>query len=194
MNKRILLGGILAGVTYFVWGALSHMALGLGEVGIRSIPNETVVMAPMRENIRQAGFYFFPGMEQAAGASDEQKKASTRQWEEKIRQGPWGVLIYHPTGAEPISLTQLGGELASNIAMAVIAAFLLARVFAGVSGLLARAGMTALLGAISSLDVHFSYWNWYGFPASFSLAAATDALVGWFLAGLVLAWRIKPGS
>ena len=41
------------------------------------------------------------------------------------------------------------------------------------------------------------YWNWYEFPLEFTLAEAIDSVVGWLLAGFVIAaivrpWRVKP--
>jgi len=38
----------------------------------------------------------------------------------------------------------------------------------------------------------FVEWNWWGFPLSYTLVNVVDYCVTWLLAGLVLAWRIKP--
>lgn len=71
MTKRILLAGILGGIALFVWGSVSHLALGLGEIGIKEIPNEAAVLAALRAGISEPGFYFFPGLGVAPGASAE---------------------------------------------------------------------------------------------------------------------------
>jgi len=71
------------------------MVLSLGGVGIRSLPGEDTVVASMRAAVREPGFYLFPGMETPPGAGSEQKQAIQRQWEDKYRKGPRGVLIYH---------------------------------------------------------------------------------------------------
>jgi hypothetical protein len=36
------------------------------------------------------------------------------------------------------------------------------------------------------------YWNWYGFPLDFTGAQALEKIIGWFLAGLVLAAIVWP--
>ncbi len=60
MNKgRIVLAGVLAGIVVFIWGAVAHMALGLGESAMKAIPNETEVLSTMQKNINAPGFYFF---------------------------------------------------------------------------------------------------------------------------------------
>jgi len=40
MAKKVLVGGVVGGIVLFVWGAVSHMVLPLGEVGIKEMPNE----------------------------------------------------------------------------------------------------------------------------------------------------------
>lgn len=61
MGKKILLSGIAGGVMLFIWGAVSHMALGLGESGMKSMPNEETLIAAMQENMKESGLYLFPG-------------------------------------------------------------------------------------------------------------------------------------
>ena len=38
-----------------------------------------------------------------------------------------------------------------------------------------------------TLDVDVSYWNWYGFPVSYTIAQLVDHGIGYLLAGFVLA-------
>ncbi len=40
MAKKVLVGGVVGGIVLFVWGAVSHMVLPLGGVGIKEMPNE----------------------------------------------------------------------------------------------------------------------------------------------------------
>src|SRR5439155_12164925 len=40
MTKQIIIGGVVAGLAMFIWGAVSHMALGLQESGIKQFSNE----------------------------------------------------------------------------------------------------------------------------------------------------------
>jgi hypothetical protein len=44
----------------------------------------------------------------------------------------------------------------------------------------------------SILSIGVSYWNWYGFPLDFTAGEAIMEIVGWFLAGLVLAAIVRP--
>ena len=37
---RIFLAGLLGGIAMFIWTSIAHMALPLGDTGVREIPNE----------------------------------------------------------------------------------------------------------------------------------------------------------
>src|SRR5436309_452161 len=93
---RVLLGGVVGGLVVFVWGAVAHMVLPIGSMGIRQIPaeSEDAVIASMRDAIHEPGFYFFPGMDMTKAASESEQKA----WEAKLRKGPSGILVIHPEG------------------------------------------------------------------------------------------------
>ena len=77
---KILLIGILGGIVMFVWASVAHMALPLGEAGIREIPNESAVLSAMQTNIGdQTGFYIFPGTGVGKNATRQEKKPGSRE-------------------------------------------------------------------------------------------------------------------
>src|SRR5437879_1472071 len=176
MTKRIIIGGFVAGVAMFMWGAISHMVLGLGEAGIKQIPDEAQVIPAMQANIKETGFYFFPGMDQTAGMTKEQKAAAEKKWCEKYLAGPRGVLIYHPDGEQALSTKQLLSQLGAQIIVGIILAIVLAQA-RGLTSYGARVGLVTLLGLLPFLMVNFPYWNWYGFPSTFTLMQLVDQLI-----------------
>ena len=127
MAKKVVLGGLLAGILVFFWGAFAHMVLPLGRMGVRQIPDEEPVRSAMRDTIREPGFYFVPGKDMSKEASESEDQV----WLEKVKQGPVGVLIVRPSGGEAMSARQLGTELATNVVSALLAAFLLTSVRSG---------------------------------------------------------------
>ena len=183
--KRILLAALLGGLAAFLWSFISHMALPLGEAGVRTLPNEEATLEGLRGSIPEAGLYLFPLM----GNPSEATKEEQARWAEKYRTGPAGILIYRPLGAEFNFPRLLGVELLTNILAALIAALLLARM---AGSYLQRVLMVAALGIFAWLSISISYWNWYDFPAAFILAEGLDQFLGWLVAGLVIA-KITPG-
>jgi hypothetical protein len=187
MVGKVLVGSLVTGVVVFVWGAISHMATPIGEMGIRRIPGEDKVVPAMKDAIREPGFYFFPGMENMKNPSEADQKA----WEAKIKQGPTGVLIIHPEGGEAMSPKQLLTELGSSIIAALLAAIVLTQVRSGYFG---RVLVVTLMGVFGFVSILVSYWNWYGFPTDFTTGAMLDEVIGWFLGALVLAAIVRPAK
>jgi hypothetical protein len=184
---RVLLGGLVGGIVVFMWGAVSHMATPIGEMGIRQIANEEKVVGAVKDSIREPGFYFFPGIDHSKTLSEAEQKA----WEDKIKQGPTGVLVIHPEGGEAMSPRQLSTEFGTSVVAALLAAIVLTQVR---SGYLGRVLVVTLMGIFGFVSINISYWNWYGFPTDFTTGAALDEIIGWFLGGLVLAAIVRPAK
>jgi hypothetical protein len=184
---RILMAGVLGGLTLFIWGAVSHMASPLGEAGLKSLPGEETVTAALRQSVPEAGLYFFPGMDMKVKMTPEQEKA----WTERYRTGPAGLLVYRPIGGEPYSPRLFVVEGLSNILAATLAAMLLSM---SAPGFRRRLLFGALLGAIGWMSVSVSYWNWYGFPASFILAEGVEEIIGWALAAAAMGTVLDRAS
>ena len=187
MAKRILIGGLLGGIVVFIWGAIGHVALPLGEMGISAIPDEESVTNALRSSIKEKGLYFFPGYDKSKPLSESEQKA----WEAKLNAGPSGIMVVTPSGAEAMSPKQLGLELASNVVAALLAAILLSMTNVG---FVRRVLFVTLLGAFGWMSISVSYWIWYGFPTDFTVAALVMEVVGWFFAGLVLAAIVRPST
>src|SRR5580693_2568498 len=83
---KVLVGGLLAGIVVFFWGAIAHMALPIGTMGIRPIPDEGKIVAALKDSIREPGFYVVPGRDMNKSMSKSEEDAYTA----KVRQGPSG--------------------------------------------------------------------------------------------------------
>jgi len=194
MAKKLVVAGVVGGIVFFVWQFIGHDVLPLGDAGIKGIANEDAVIAGLRQNIPEPGFYFFPsGGMLTPGTSSDQRKAAMSKMQEMYRTGPHGILICNPQGAEPITARQLLSELGFDILTCLVAAWLLAQV-GGSAGYGKRVLFVAVLGLIPTLAEGLSEWNWYGFPMSYTLAQLAIYVVGFGLAGLLVAYFVKPAA
>jgi len=184
---KVLVGALVAGIVVFCWGAISHMATPIGEMGHHPIPGEEKVIAAMKDSIREPGLYDIPGRDMSKSMSPPEQEAYVA----RIKQGPTGILVIHPDGGEVMSPRQLLTELGSSVVAALMAALVLTQVRSGYFG---RVLVVTAMGLFGFVSILVSYWNWYGFPTDFTIGAALDEIIGWFLAGLVLAAIIRPAK
>jgi len=178
--KRILLGGIFAGLVAFIFSSIDHLALPTGHMGIRSLPQEDLVLGALATAIKEPGFYFFPGMNMEKRPTAEEQK----EWEARYMAGPTGILVYNPAGERPMAPRQLSIELLTNILAGCIAAFAVSLTNTSFSK---RVALVALLGLFGWLSISASYWNWYRYPGAYILAEGIDQVGSWLCGGFVLA-------
>jgi len=191
--KRILLAGILGGFTLFVWLFVAHELLGLGEVGVKEIPNEAAVLGAMQAAIPDTGFYIFPGFGLGPKPTREQQNAAMPEYMKKYEKSGHGVLIYHPPSGPFNFGILLGREFGLNVLQALLAAWLLScaasgRTYPG------RVAFVAVAGILAAMSTNVEYWNWYDFPGNYIAGYMTTQVSGFILAGLVIAAFVKSGT
>jgi len=183
---KILFAGILGGIVMFVWTSIAHMALPLGEAGVREIPNESAVLSAMQGNMgEQDGLYIFPGPGVGKNATREEKSEAMKHMGEKMAVNPSGILMYHAPG-RPFTLGKwLGIEFGKELLEAILVVLLLAQTrivsFAG------RVGFVLVAGILAAISTNVSYWNWYGFPCVYTASYMFTQIVGFLLVGIVAA-------
>jgi hypothetical protein len=183
MNGRVIVAGLLGGLALFLWGTLSHMALGLGELGVSKFPNEAAVLASLGEQVKEGGLYVFPMEEDPA------------KWEEVFARYPSGVASIQPPGSPLAFGRRLGVELATNVLGTLLAVLLLGGLAARTLETVGQRAMTgATLGAFASISIDASYWNWYNFPSAYLVGQFLDQTIGWAIAMVIAGWWLARRS
>ncbi|PWK89809.1 hypothetical protein [Fulvimonas soli] len=182
---RVFIAGIVGGIVVFLWGAIAHTALGLGNVGLRPPAAEDKVLGVLHEGLGDdPGVYVLPWL----GPEKMGDRAAVQAYSDKSSASPYAWIIYQPRGKD---MTRMGRQLfhqwLSNTLAALALAFVMtlaALTFRQRLGLALAAALFAWLG------VQVPYWTWYRFPGDFTLAALVEQVVGWLLAGAAMAWWI----
>jgi len=183
--KKVLLPGILGGLLVFVWSAIAHVVLPIGQMGLKTIPsNEEAVLNAMKSNIQEGGLYFMPGYD----ISRTPTKAEQAAFQAKYEAGPTAFLVYHPTGEKVMTPGQLIRQALFQILGGLIAAFIIS---ATVASITTRGIMVTLMGVFAWLAISLPHWNWYRFPAAFTIGEGLDNVIGWLLGGFLIAWMIQ---
>lgn len=187
MTKKVLLGTLVGGIVVFIVGALLHTVLGLGEVGVKALPQEETVLSAMRAAIPTSGFYYFPAPNMAPGRSKEQVRSDMSAYMAKYQQGPSGILVY-TVGGTPLNYGKLlGGEFVIDVVSAFFLACILAMGAGGVSSYWKRVFAVTLAGLFAVVFLGLEYWNWYNFPTNYTCAYILTGVLDWFFAGLAMA-------
>jgi len=181
---RLIVAAIVGGIVMFAWGFVSHMILGVGDNGMKSLSNEDAVIAALKSNINEPGIYFVPGMDMSRTPTNEEWAAFSK----KAEAGPTAFLVYNPTGETPFSAKQLGIEFASNVLGALIVAFILNWTAPSIGK---RIIIATLIGLAGWVSIEISYWDWYRFPGAFVTGELIEQVVGWLLTGAAIALIIK---
>lgn len=182
---RILIAGLIGGTLLWLWGAVAHMVLPIGEMGMKTaVGQEAAIAALQATAISGDGIYMIPGMSPEQW-SDQQAR---EDFVAKYSGSPYALVVYRPGGNPGMSsmVPNLTVHWISCVLAALVAAWLLTAVTASSYG--KRVLIATGLGLFAWLAVNVPYWNWYLFPTQFTIGAALDQIVGWAIAGLGMAW------
>lgn len=144
---------LLAAVLVFVASSLIHMVLGYHKGDYRKLPNEGKALEALRPLGLVPGTYHFPHC-------DSQKDMKSPEFQEKMKQGPTGILTVFPTGM-PNMAKYLGAWFAYCLVVSFFVAYLAGRTLAPGASYLAVfrvAGTVAFLG-YAMAHAHNSIWK-----------------------------------
>jgi hypothetical protein len=188
--KSTVLAGLLGGIAMFAWASVAHMVLPVSNTGISEIPGEAPVLAAMQSAMGSAsGMYIFPGLGLGPQATMQERNAAMQAYDQKLAVTPSGILIYHPPGVRSLTPGQMVTEFLTEALEALIVVFLLAQT--RISTFAGRVAFFTAAGVLASLGTNLSYWNWYGFPGSYTAAYMAIQILEFVAAGLVAAALLR---
>jgi len=189
MTWRILIAGVIGGLSVFVTGAVEHMVLQWGDRSVQRLPDEAALQSVVTAQKLAHGIYGFPEIPGDVPA-DQQETADT-QLNERYKQGPNGMLFIGRSGEDMMGPRQLGMEAGSNILACLLAAWVVSR-FSPKNGFLIRWLAVMTMGAMAWLSLSASHAIWYRFHWPFVRDELLGILLEGAVAGLVVAAIVKP--
>ncbi len=188
--KQFLIGGFVGGILLFAWGAISWTVLPFSNAAIHPSANEEVILGALRESMHTKGVYALPAMPPKTGvaANDE---ILQKQYIEKLNAGPTALVVFNPRGTGQMRIDQLVYGLVNSFLCALIGVWFLMRSTAYSSTYIARIAYFGMFGILVSFFVHLSNYNWFDYPADYTIAMVLDSVLGWIVAGLGVAAVVK---
>ncbi len=185
--NRLIVPALITAVVVFIWMFISWAVIGWHYIDIEELPNGDAIAEQMKESINEPGIYIYPGY------PEDGDDADMEEWTSKYQAGPLvNFMVYNPAGADPMDPMQFIKSFIINFIAAFIAGVLLMMTMAQNPTYWRRVIFVMMLGLFAAFVGPFIEWNWWSFPTGYSMVNAIDLCVTWFIAGLVLAWRIKP--
>jgi hypothetical protein len=188
MTKQLLLGGILGGLALFMWLGLSWAVLEIHTPALHSIPDEESALSRLKGAGLEHAVYIYPGMPPAHG-----DKAVMEAYNARAKAGPViPFMVYLPQGYEPMDPRVMLRGLTYCIFAGLFVTFVI--LTAQRPRYLTRVGLAVCFGAVVALCGPLTFGNFFFFPTEFVWPEVLDQLVGWFLAGLVIAAFTRPST
>lgn len=184
-----MLGVTLSAVVFFVWSAISWMALPWQRGIFKPFQDEGKAKKFFDEQAPQSGIYGLP-------SEPKYPPAATKEQRETIDQAVWDKMQNGPVVFAVVSREKFGGfpsllAIASlgNVAVSIIFAWMLAHTTG--LGYPSRVAFVFLGSVAAGLSCRVPDWNWHKFPLNFTLVSMASLSFGWLLSGLVLAWFVR---
>lgn len=188
--KQVIIAAVGGAVVYFFWQMLAWMVLPIHGPTVKGLPEEDVVRDALVNQDIDSGVYIVP-----FGTGEDMSNPDS-EFMKHHKKGPIFSIYYHKGGKEPMSMSVLGIGFLTDLLGALIASIML---WCCVSGsrcctYMHRVGFVTGFGVFLALMGHVSYYNWMNFEGFYTLMFVVDAIVGWFLAGLIIAAFVKPAE
>ena len=181
--KKIIIGGIVAGLIIFTWQTLSWTMLNLHADNQQYTPKQDSILAYLGSQLPGEGGYYLPMAPE--GSSFEEMEQLTKNAIGK----PWAQVYYHKALEYNMTANILRGLLTDIVLMCLFCWILSKFKTAGFVTTFLACLFTGLIVFSNSLyTVHI----WYEL---FDLNAhLTDYLVSWGAAGIWLGWWMNRGK
>lgn len=170
---RIVSVSFLSAVVLFIWGAVTLVFIPWHNQVLLGAKDERAVLEVLRTQTGGTGVYSVP--------IDHTGYTAT---------SPFAVIMYRPDGMGMGQGSVMAVSFATYWLASLIAALLMPQTLTFTRRILFFVG----LGVFTSLVAHVSNWTWMGYSPGYTAVAIFDLVMGWFLAGLVLAALLPRGQ
>ena len=177
MNSRSFLAALAAAFVIFVWQSISHMALPWFHDSLNKFENEAVMVEAFKDNAKTDGMYHLPH-------ADMNDKAAMETAMKQSESGVSMFLAVRLNGRSGMAESMVH-QFIFNLLGALFVTFLLTKL--SHSGTGCRVGVTVFFSLFAIVTAILPNWSWWAFSNTFTGFVVFDPLVGWTLAGFVLA-------
>ena len=183
---KVLIAAILGGVIFFAWNSISWMVLPWHQQTVKHFDNEKIVAEALTSTVEESGIYLLPRMDQNPSPSDAGEiKTNIENANQHMQEGTFAFISLKPAGMERTMEDSMMFALINSIIVSILVVILLS--CTSDLGYMARVFFIVMVGLVAALLGHVPNWIWWGFDTNYTIVMIADILIGWFLAGLIIA-------
>lgn len=180
--KNFVLGVLLAAVVLFAWGFVFWGLIP--NAGVKMHPDEGALQQHLAESIPETGTWYLP---YPSGPDDAESMA-------RHEAGPIAFLFVRLEGRPLMPVSTMIGGFLHMLATAALIGMLLRMLSQSLPAWRDRVLFVALAGFAAAFWSDFTLPVWWHTPWTFFIWLAIYDVVGWTLAGTVLARFVRPAA
>ena len=185
MLKQIIIGGLLGGITLFMWGYVSWAVMDWHSTTIvQSHEGVSAVVDGIENNLPETGVYYFPPK-----PTDPDK---VEAWMESHKTQPHGLIFYYAELGQIMPPNMFVRGFCADVIASMMATILLIMALPSLGGYWSRVMFIFSLGVFAVMSVHLVNGVFFTMPLTWTIGLGVDLSASWLFAGLVLGSIIRP--
>jgi hypothetical protein len=182
MHKGLIKSAFLGGLVVFLWHIVSWMGLPWHMATMQTFNNESAVAKVVMENTLHPGTYVLPSMCPA------DPESQVNNMEDEIGMGRARPMVFAAIQNQEMNPKAIPPYIGLLITY-IVAAFLVTIVVHNLKphNYMEKVWIITMLGLLFGIVALVPSCIWWGFGVGFTMVAMLDMIIGWFLAGLVIA-------
>jgi hypothetical protein len=180
-TMRTLIATVVGAIILFTFQAASWMALPIHKDSMKYTPKQDSITAMLSKNLKEDGMYFMPNLPPDAPKADHEKLMKSCEGK------PYAMINYVSSYKIDMGMPMVIGFIINLISVFLVAMLLL-KLSASFPGFGSKLMFVLLYGIIIALQAPLLNWNWMHYPMHYISGEIIDAVLGWLLVGIWLAW------
>ncbi len=181
---KVLIAAILGGIVFFAWNSFSWIVLPWHEQTVKHFANEKIVAETLTSNANKGGIYLLP-KDHGSDSTDPASNVSNDEMAKQRDPESFAFISLQPEGMQRSMAVSMKLALVNSIVVSILIVILLSST--SELSYMVRVFFVVMTGLIGALLGHVPNWIWWGFDTSYTIVMIADILIGWFLAGLIIA-------
>lgn len=187
MRLRYVSASLLAAVALMVVGVVFWAGLADRFGAMKGLPGAEKAVPILKKTVPSSGTYLYPMPSHEKGKKDAEKR-----FIEQHKKGPLMMVFFRKDGFDPMQpIVFLKGFL-HNLFSALLLGLLLLLAMPNLQSFARRYGFVVIAGLFASVWIEWSGPIWFHHPTDFHTFNFVYQIVGWIVAGLPMAWLLRP--